>query len=52
MLEHERIQTEPCGCRVDIVTGLIVSYCKQHEIDKEEEDKQLESENYFRNQFC
>jgi len=31
MLEHERITYEPCGCRTDTPTGLVVHYCHDHD---------------------
>jgi len=30
-LEAERISTEPCGCRVDLPTGVRTYLCPQHE---------------------
>lgn len=30
MLEHERIRLEPCGCRLDCVTGLVLGWCDEH----------------------
>jgi len=31
MGHEERIRVEPCGCQSDVVTGLVVAFCCEHE---------------------
>lgn len=35
---EERICVEPCGCRSDVVTGLVVAFCVEHEAEEEGRD--------------
>ena len=42
MYMNERIHEEPCGCRVDICTGIYTHLCKEHACDCEFESEQEE----------